>query len=373
MQAFKIGDIVTLHSHPFFEKFTDAIISGDGLSIPPLMVVSEVINSYKDEFDEKTANQISFKGVGNFKCIYYSNKTQKYEEEWISGKQLKLIKSLKSEQRDVKALQNRQALFSTIDLEESKRKSTFSSEQSDTATRNTTKVNSLLSYVSPVMIVSEVKKNDKLNTYDIKTGNSKHQYPEVLVKCKWFNSISDKYSEQYLPLESIMLLVEVSEEYLDKCNMFIKKGEYLTNSEENELIQIKQLIYKSGRYYTKYVDKITYKIHQVANFDLSKYKPIGKPYIDTFPNNIAFATDYKKALISFIKKSIREKYMLRIKYVDINSEMTTRVVSSYSFIKNEKGEYSHLHGFCNLRGSERTFNLDRIQSITQLKIKYLGT
>jgi hypothetical protein len=85
MSKFSLGDIVALNSHPYDQFLTSVIISGEPQLLSPLMVIIEVLNDTRNQYDEKTGEEISKTGNSQCKCIWFSNKSHQFEETWVSS------------------------------------------------------------------------------------------------------------------------------------------------------------------------------------------------------------------------------------------------------------------------------------------------
>ncbi len=88
-KLFSIGDIVALNSHPFFHENTDIIISGDHLSLSPLMVVTEI---HKARFSFAGKREDSYK----YKCVWFTTKSYRFTHAEIDEADLKLVLSCNS-------------------------------------------------------------------------------------------------------------------------------------------------------------------------------------------------------------------------------------------------------------------------------------
>ncbi len=95
MESFALGEIVTLKNHPYYSTNNKILITADAAMTPPLMVVTEVYNDYKKTlgFDEKSGVQES--NTSKIKCVFYSNKTHKYESNWFLIDQIKNISNIR--------------------------------------------------------------------------------------------------------------------------------------------------------------------------------------------------------------------------------------------------------------------------------------
>lgn len=377
---FNLGDIVALKSHPYTSELQNILISGEPQLVSPLMIIVEIIKDSQDVFDEFTGVNLQLKGkTANCKCVWYSSKSAQFEEAWLSSKLLKLVK------RRGKAIAKSDVIdsivtLSTAQMELAKVKSSLNIENENKRTN----LNPLLSFVSPLMQVIGVPKNDKKEAlYDVKTGNKKKEISEQLVKCKWFNPASDKMSEVLIPIEALSIVPSISEAMLNEYAKYARSKQHLTLTIEGSSYQTIFLPQKikcsHGIYFIVGYDYIKNKTREFPILKLSNITLVS-PFVvqapnfkDTELNTLGFEEQNKRV----ITKGIQEKKYLRIRYKDKNNNLTIRTIKNYEIkeipplgtLTNVK-PIEYLTGFCELRKDERHFQLERIQSVEILNISY---
>lgn len=375
--TFKIGDIVALGSHPYFESVTEILISGDHLTISPLMVIAEVLNDAKTAFDEVTGTQISDKNHGQCKCIWYSSKSGQFEESWLSTKHLKLIEGSGSSEDQVVDTSMRVAL-KTISLEMKKQKSSLSIDGNGMAKKNNNTISPLLSFISPIMQVVEVKKNEEKDTkYDIKTGNKRKFVTKTNVKCKWYNPVSEKMSEKILPIEILKQVVNVDEKFIKELLRLIGTKTFYEVEIDGFITLLKPLniVYKGGLYLLRGYDYIDNIIKEMEIGVPEKFKANNRPILDTkpsfddlsLPKLGEIATNEVRDTI--FDASTRRNY-LRMTYRNRNEKVDTRTISKYELQGDEHGAVAFVKGYCHLRKEERTFRLENIQNLQVLNLSF---
>ncbi|MDI9868584.1 WYL domain-containing protein [Flectobacillus roseus] len=374
VHLFKVGDIVALRSHPYTNFQHKVLISGEPQLISPLMVIVESIGDLQDVHDEFTGINLQKKGeTSNCKCVWYSSKSAQFEEAWLSSKLLKLIQE-KVETVSEEIVIGTIVTLSTAQLELSKVKSSLNIEDEKVRTN----LNPLLSFVSPLMQVIGVPKNDKKEAlYDVKTGNKKREISKQLIKCKWFNPSSDKMSEALIPIEALSIIPAIEEEKLNKYATYVKNKQHiLIRIEGSQTILLPQKIkYLHGIYSIVGYDYIENKTHAFEILKLTNPDELPNPFINYAPNfdneeiRVLSIRDQIRQLINY--GSEESKY-LRIRYKDINNNLTIRTIKQYSIesININDTPIEYLAGFCKLRKDERHFQLDRIQSVEILNISY---
>lgn len=385
MESFKIGDIVSSNQHPYFETYQESIISGEHLMTPPMMVVVEVLLILKNEHSEESGEKILEEGMANCKCIWFSSKTYQFEDHWFYSNQLKHIKEKKRNSDEIELKVGATVSLKTIKLELKKKKSSLSVEHSYNESKDKKSITSLLSFVSPVMQVLQIKKTEsKEIKFDMKSGKQKRFYPKTEVKCKWFNPSADKFTEKFLPLEVLLVLPMIGNKKIDEINMVIYNRGILVT--EQTLFRPSAIYFRSGFYL-------------LSGFDFIKNKSIDIPISDDFVVKtekdlyVKIAPDFKlipshrgkewsekSSIDSLLKDSVSNRYFTTIKYKNREEKLTTRTVSDIKLhstlerletaTETTLVEVLYLEAYCHLRETIRYFKVDRVISIKQLNLKY---
>lgn len=225
---FKISDIVTLKTHPLKDKFR---IKGDVKIVPPLMMVKEVHFEDKNKriFDEELGKKIA----DNLKylCVYFDDNRMEFKELFVYHSMLINFDELKyeriSESKEITYDDSTKLIdeiksyktpsyefgkiiyFKTKKLEIYKKKSSKKiSLKEDKNGRAESKIidnvteslQYLVCYASPDFIISGLKLNNEKNSF-FNDGKPRKIVCKKLIKVLWFNSIQQKNSEQYLPID----------------------------------------------------------------------------------------------------------------------------------------------------------------------------
>jgi uncharacterized protein YodC (DUF2158 family) len=375
MPKFSIGDVVTLRTHPFCSESTDIIISGEYLMIPPLMVVIEIINhSIIDSEKDKT---------NKFKCIWFSTKKNHFNENYFSESDLKKINIDTSEERIEIEVGNLVSL-STLPLELGKRRSFLNMETNQTGDiKSSNSVTGLLSFVSPVMTVIEVKKFD--STKEKKTApeiKSQKTYPINIAKCKWFDAIGEKFSECFIATDALSIILNPPSTLLTLVNDAIMNQKCLGLG--LTLIRPMQISNRSGQYYLNCFNFITQQNTTLPFGLLSTIKIINnhiKAIAPIFKFRTQKGTKILKLIVNvedLIKKAITRsnKNYVVIKYQDRLGNITNRTISKYGIILGDDDRdlkasmIKYVRAYCHLRKAERNFRLTSILEATELEFGY---
>ena len=391
-----IGAIVALKTHPFFVGSDNQyiILGGDPQLGSPLMMIAEKLREVRTHFDENTGNQLQEDGDFNYRCIWFSSKSNTIEEAWIAERLLKIIEiDSKSTVDSSLKKYGTHVLLKTVNIELGKKKSTLNIK-SDNPNNKAKNINALLTFSSPVMqVIGTVKVEIKDSIIDPKTGIQRRFHSNLYIKCKYYNAISDKFSESLIPIECLEQVEIIGEEIIRKIKEQINKGKYLVIKKENgqeTLIKPLSVSHRSGRYYLEGMDYLKNRTSEflisndfeaienalvVKDGELPKFgKDDGKQGIITF-----IGIDYEN-LLAFNDLTIRgskttiDKQFWLIEYVDQNEKYTKRTVSDISLLLDESdkdGELTktwYINGYCYLRGDNRYFRVDRVKSIKVLNI-----
>ncbi|WP_316767996.1 WYL domain-containing protein [Pedobacter frigiditerrae] len=382
MNNIKIGDVVAPHSHPYSSSLTNAIISGEHLLIAPLMIVTETLNVLRDEFSETDGSIVTSKGSSNCKCIWFSSKTNQFEESWFSSTQLKTI--LEGDNKvNSKAIIGYNVSLKTLELELGKLKSSFSTEQREGENKAKSSINSLLSFVPPVMQVLEVKEStDKDNKFDSKSGFQKKFVPKYTAKCKWYCPSTEKFSEKFLPLECLLAIPKLGNDKLETVDKIISKGAILKI--EKTLFKPTSVSYRSGFYKLSgydFIKNVNREIPLSDETNLSvepKLYNIEAPNFELIATSVGAAWNSLTSISDLINSTKKDNFYLRIKYKSLDEKITTRTLSKLQLHTTKeitdplKGEEDviYLEAYCHLRDAKRFFKLNRIIDAKQLNIKY---
>lgn len=386
MKKIKLGDLYSLKNHPFELSFTDVKISALAVMTPPILVVSEILNSPK-EYDSETGKE-KHKQI---RCIFYSHKTHRFENIWFDTNILKEIFQEEEEENEVepngeiKTTKNikieypkslsletikekflhTQVILKSCDYELGKLKTTFIK----TDHKSSQKINAHLDFLPPVLTVIDVKINDEKANYNPKTGNLRKLSSAFLLKCKWYNPLSSSFSEEFIPIETIQEIeIPSSLEYISK---FISEKKFFRNilnlknfpNLTHSYIQPLELTFNHYKYELKYFD---FFLSRNQDMELSKfnYDEESATIDDLITEKVP---EYKSNIQEFSNVSAfvfeKDNYY-RITYKDLYERITVRVIFVKEFIEKKV-----VIADCLLRnGEERHF---RLKEGSILKIEIL--
>jgi hypothetical protein len=381
-----IGAIVALNTHPFFEQHNkdSILISGDTDALSPLMVVVETLKEGKEIFDENSGMQLLQPGTYQCKCIWYSQESSQFEEAWISSRLLKLIDAQLTI-TDLSSLPyGTSVVFKTAPIEVSKMKVSLKQTGTNSIEKNKA-VTGLVSYTSPVMQVIGTAKSDSKEPFiDPKTGKLKREISKKLIKCKYYNAVSDKFSEVQIPIEALTIVHTIHKQYLDLLEKYILKGCHLKTKSPNELfnqtiIKPTRIIYKLGNYYLEAKDYLENKTIEILikeseeQFTLIDQEFEHLPRFEPNGNQLTIISINKDTL-----PDVPADNFWRIKYKDTSDNFTTRTIYNPEFFKmftsdvDEDGEpitIDYIRATCLLRNhADRYFRIDRIQKLEVLDL-----
>lgn len=379
-----IGDIVSLQSHPFFSKTDNNSIyfSGDPETLSPLMVIVETLKETKSHFDENTGTELVKKDSYQCKCLWYSHKTAQFEDTWLSSRLLKTIVSAKEETTKLKFTYGDSVVFITSPIELGKKKVSLKQLGNTFDDKNKT-VSGLTYFTSPVLqIIGFAKSESKEPFIDSRTGKIKRWIPSQLVKCKFHNLSSSKFSEILLPIEALSKIDQIQKEIIDHLNKTIKDECILLTKSTNDsflntFVKPLKIAFKGGNYYLEaldYLENRTLEI-QIENNE-NQFEPI-QEVIKHLPKFEEIGR--KLQIIAVNKINLRKNtkgIYWRIKYKNVNDEITQRTIYNPTFFSIEelldngdKFQIDYVKAKCILRNhSERYFRVDRIMKVEFLQI-----
>lgn len=368
MPKFSVGDIVAFNTHPFSVASQDIIISGEYLMIPPIMIVVEIIVHGTVVDSGQTAK---------YKCLWYSTKTNQFRSNWLLEDDIKLVITSVGDVKPALSI-NDKVVLKSLDLELGKRRSFLNIESTGGTSKTKSSISSLLSFISPVMSVIEIKDFDEEIISKSKSITTHRKiYPSVVVKCKWFNSVDEKYSEEYVPLEALAKIPLISDQLIAKIKKVIEQKRFLKSKER--LLKPVSLSNRSGQYYLECFDYVNQVNSNESVNGLESFKIVKKAYLESAPQ---FAEDKAKYLRlktdikSFLRKEVKlATFYLLIKYKDKFDSLTIRTVSNYSIVTGDdldvnETKIKYLKAYCSLRQANRYFKIDNIIEISKLNLSY---
>lgn len=368
LKTVNIGDVVALKSHPYFRNLTNIKVSGEPLHLSPLMVVTEIFLGKMKAGEEP---------VFRCKCLWFSSKMQTFEHAWIKLIDLKIV-SVKREYIVPNLLSPGELVtLRSMDLELSKLKSSLNFNDTRSSIPNgDTVMSALLSFLSPTLHVIDLKKhNSKLQIHDKNTGEIIRMVPEWDVKCFWYNALKNTFSEVVLPIEAFKFVNEMSFKILNQIDTAVEFDQvFIVQLEEEQiLVKPKHLAYRSGYYFLRafnYITNSNIEINVDSSFSFiikEDYYVQKAPNFDVRINPKTGVKALRKEIIKCIKFAAKRKHHIRIKYKNRHDELSVRTLWNYDLIKGGASKTSkYLIGFCGLRLEERTFKIDRIQSVEEL-------
>lgn len=400
MSKYKIGDIVSVNSHPYFKDLTNINISGEPINVIPLMVVIEIYNETRTSYSEETGEKLSLKGDGKCKCMWFSLKSNAFSEAWFNFDSLKIISrkdvfiqnnsglnSIEFREKLLEEYVNKDVIFTTSVLELEKIKET---KLHDKKNDKISECNSLLNFVAPPLQIIDVKLQEErsIGKFDSKSGDRKRIHTEIFFKCRYYNALADKWTEVLLPNECFELLENV-ETVLREIDEDKEKGFYLydytqeknydlSKKEESSLLEIGELTYVNGRYSLKTYDLIhqEWKVLDIPFEGIMDIKSKEEIYYkEVYPN-----FDFRKGdralepekllgeLVTFVDKFSNEKSYLMVTYLNGSDKLVRRVLKdAFIVLGATKKASNYLHGFCCKKREMRSFNFDKIRSVKALK------
>lgn len=407
----QIGAIVASRSHPFYQATQDILIAGEPINLSPLMVIIEISQETRNLFDENTGESISTKGKGHCKCIWYSLKDNTFAEAWFPFDSLKLIDTkeedlilnnieLKIAYTDPKEyvkelnkkLKSKRVLFRTTDIETEKIKETASYQVDSSVSQ---KLSSLLSFVCPPLEIIQVKipEDKSSNTkFDSKNGAKKRFTSSIQVKCRFYLGSSNKWSEYFLPIESVILLEEIDETLINNLSEIIESNKYIKfetisfpgvlkrEGEPEIIMKPTRISYLNGRYTLKGEDIIhSQEISlDIDNEIFSKIEELDVKDVfaeDSFPD-FKFKKGQKAPswehifgeFSEFIEDQFSNHAYIHISYRNNEDKIVNRTLRDYFVVAGiDERAKNYLHGFCCSKQEERSFRYDKIQNVRVLR------
>ncbi len=380
--GFKLGTVVSLKSNGLLPaaKYHFLNLGGNENFVTPLMVVVEILFGTQPQINEETGKEkISKKGKNKYKCIFFSNKAMKIQENWFDEKELIQYSQINNEIHNVLNVGTLKygdvVRFKTVDVESGKKKS-FNELDKKKGSKP------LLAFAAPAFqVVGFAQVDKKEPILDAYTGEKKREKSCQLVKCKFFNIDSDKFSEQLIPIECLQNIDNSNlDERLEKISVIIEIKEF-------GLIEVNDLIFFgrpisvhviSGRYQLIFWNELLKKNELFWLDEINDIKAL-----DHLQNSQYFPGVHKiedKNVVidvhEYVTENVGDIDKLKIVYRNLKEEIVSRYISvkdiQESTKENASGETPYyLKAHCYLREAEREFRSDRILSLRTIENKDL--
>lgn len=386
-EKISIGSIVANLAHPFHEANSNILITTYAHLTPPLMVVIE--KNYGAKYNPLNGEE---EDNDSYKCLYYSTINGSFELNWFKKRELKLIsnddtssakdyKSFSLEDLKKKLL-GKMVILKSVDLELGKKK-IWSDDDEE---KQKMKTNNLLDYLPPLGSIIDIKYNEDTQKFNEKNGKPIHKKSKILIKLRWLNNITSKYSEEYIAFDALKL-VEIAlmefipnQYYLD--NSVINLEEIADKKVIKTPLKIKDILWKHYFYIYRFVDQFTGQIKALSS--KKELLNISAANVEE-TKGIEAILDVKefnyKAISNFFKvenKADFEKKWFQIQYSDKNEKYTKRIIHIDELIVEKTTiepikETRLLKANCLLRnGNVRHFNVARIRSYRELPNEFIN-
>jgi len=371
-----VGTIVSNLAHPYTSSNTNVLITSYAHFTPPLMIVVE--KNYGFAYNTVTGEK---EDNDSYKCLYYSTISASFELNWFKSREIKIIKeadndiiiSNKDKTIEVlkKELLGKMVILTSVDLELEKIK-IWSDNDSEVSK---TKTNNLLDFLPPLGSVIDVKYVEDHQKYNEKNGRIIHSKCKVIIKIRWLNNITSKYSEEYIPLVALKLVdIKLKDHNVEAIYLEDK----IIGLEGNACVNIKAIplkfqdvIWKHYYYIYRFKNLFTNRLTNYYDASLLKIKEI--KIADYEEGKLIFHTPSLKYLNipSFFKVdniAFFEKKWFEIEYADKNGRYSRRIIYINELIEENSATETIkkrilIKSNCLLReGKIRHFNVDRIRS-----------
>lgn len=366
-----LGTIVANLAHPYSADNTNVLITTYAHFTPPLMIVLEKnygVAKYNPITGDKEDND-------SYRCLYYLSISGGFELQWfkrrelkkISGGNLDLFNNAKDKGIDKlkKELLGKMAILTNVDLELDKKK-IWSDNEGGISKE---KVNNLLDYLPPLASIIDVKLNEDHQKYNEKNGKIIHRKSKVLVKLRWLNNITSKYSEDFVPLAALKII----DKQLELRN-YSKKLTYLysdpINLEESGItvskvpLVIESIIWKHYYYIYRFQNLFTKQLKDV-NYD----EVLDETDLRHIINNSSFLNDFVNKFTQTPDEQLKDRWF-EIQYSDRNDRFTQRfirIIEIFKEVQEDGNEKRFIKANCLLRnGKIRHFRIERIKGYKEV-------
>lgn len=221
MTVFKVGDIVTIKSHPLLSLPPKKIVEFAS-QVPPLMLIKEVI--YEKEDKKKIYSDVIEKAkiadLEKYVCVFFNANKSEFVEKEIYHSLLESYLQLnyfREDDKDNKKVELDKQLIPEVlkyndvsNYEYGKRvqfKTKKLEHRKSYSGKNFEKIPGT-SFQTPDFILTGIKNEEQKDLFYL-DGKPKRIISEQLFKVMWFNHFQQKFSEHYLPKEFFVEGLEI--------------------------------------------------------------------------------------------------------------------------------------------------------------------
>lgn len=388
-EQFVVGSIVSTYAHPFQANNANIVITAYNHFTPPLMVIIEKkysIAKYNTETADREYND-------QCKCVYYCTQTGSVIENWFKTDQLKVVGKgdlsfyVENKGKSLAALNTKigeWAILSTVDLELGK-KQTWLDERNPA---KKSKVKSLLDFLPPLGSIIDFKLNEDYKKFNEKNGNTLHRKSKLLVKLRWWNNHSAKYSEEYFPMVALRLINKDDLLIKEFSRIFLKKTEVISLEKssittKSALYKLEEIVWKHYYYVYKFQNLFTNEIvtfKKENTVDITEIADLDPKYIDIVVNRISDDTVPALNYFDSSDKESRIHKWYKIDYLDKMNRFSQRIIYVNDLIIEdhllpslEPQKAKIIKANCLLRkGKIRHFNVSRILNYKELPKEFVS-
>ena len=352
-----IGDLVVYQTHPYVGNYHKIKISAYSDYTTPVMIVCKKTDNKK--FDLEAGKE----GGEYIECLYYNSREGKFLKKGFNSKDLvkiteepNLRKKYLKEVNVKKLLETKRKVINgknidilikeeflhkkvslkSVDLELHKVKINKEKENGDLVETNH------LEFLPPVMTIIGHRIIDDKNKFCDKSG-----IPLLELKCKWYNSQSKSFSEEFIKLEA---LYEIDLNLSNgKRNLLNDYQESIESNDYNLVSIDKPIILEGSELQVKFlpiqVEDIIYKHYfyeaLISNlFSNKKELMLLTNSISMIPNNILWGNEYpsyNKKYIGVNECIFQNDEYYQISYSDKlkrNTKRVVKVIETFFIVKD---------------------------------------
>lgn len=206
---FQIGNLVVLKSFPIesLKENRSKIEFNIDQHDTPIMVVHEMAHNPHMEKSIEVDSRSQIASKSKYRCSWFSKKQGSFNDSWFYEDQLENIAApqILAEYSFPKI--GAVATYITSSLEKNK---WINAPQNEIITTDLNKpiLKKLNNFIPPSLCVKSNQFEESPITYDQKKGVIVSKKPSCLVKCVWYNMVSNKFSEVLLPRETLIIIAE---------------------------------------------------------------------------------------------------------------------------------------------------------------------
>jgi hypothetical protein len=357
---YNIGDVIVLKAHHQLNIDEKVVIIGDPDAVVPYMTITETVF-------EKAGENVDTEKIISVKAIWYNHLRGSFESAWFKVFEIRPVIFPENTNSLTNLMSGDLLEIKSSNLEYRKIKSSMNTPELRLRSKT---YSSLLTFVPPPLIMIDTVSNKKKD-------NGQNQFSEKLIRCRYFNGKTLKYTEISLPSEVLRLIPWPDQTLILKIvdaiknNFFIK--DLIEFSYDYRLVKPLRILSQSGHYVLEVYDILTNEERTIPIDSISQNFKSTRGILNSLPQfsdepSFSITEINHETIQNIFTSSNKKKPFVTIDYKNKLDQLLKRTVRFESIHKRDLSDEYYMEAYCYTRGAIRFFKISKIQRLIQWDI-----